>query len=127
MPPFAPTSLLLPESGIGSIIIWQGSIESLPSSWTLCDGTQGSPDLRNRFLYGNSVGTPPTVTGGTVNHDHDFNSDGHTHDLDEAEEVNSASGRNKTVTTESFGGLSDNSDHLPKYYSLAYIMFIGGD
>ena len=34
---------------IGGIIMWSGS--SLPSSkWALCDGNNGTPDLRNRFI-----------------------------------------------------------------------------
>lgn len=37
---------------LGSIIMWSGSIASIPSGWALCDGTSGTPDLRNRFIVG---------------------------------------------------------------------------
>lgn len=34
----------------GSIAIFYGS--TAPSGWTICDGTNGTPDLRNRFVLG---------------------------------------------------------------------------
>jgi microcystin-dependent protein len=37
---------------IGGIILWSGSIASIPSGWALCDGTNGTPDLRDRFVVG---------------------------------------------------------------------------
>ncbi|MCH4095988.1 MAG: hypothetical protein LKE88_05025 [Acidaminococcus provencensis] len=35
--------------------------------WHLCDGTNGTPDLRNRFIYGGD-GTNNGATGGEANH-----------------------------------------------------------
>ena len=40
---------------VGGIIMWSGSIASLTSSapnFKLCDGNNGTPDLRNRFIIG---------------------------------------------------------------------------
>jgi len=36
----------------GAIIIWHGSVASIPSGWVLCNGSNGTPDLRSRFVYG---------------------------------------------------------------------------
>ena len=36
----------------GGIIMWSGSIASIPSGWYLCDGNNSTPDLRNRFVVG---------------------------------------------------------------------------
>jgi len=36
----------------GSIILWSGSIASIPSGWALCDGQNSTPDLRGRFVMG---------------------------------------------------------------------------
>lgn len=36
----------------GSIIMWSGSPASTPTGWSLCDGTNSTPDLRNRFIVG---------------------------------------------------------------------------
>ena len=51
----------------GMIMMWSGSIASIPSGWYLCDGTNNTPDLRNRFIIGanaDDAGTAKTnVTG----------------------------------------------------------------
>jgi microcystin-dependent protein len=44
----------------GIIIVWYGS--TVPGGWALCDGTNGTPDLRNRFIYG--AGGPGTGGAG---------------------------------------------------------------
>ena len=36
----------------GGIIMWSGLITAIPSGWALCDGTNGTPDLRDRFVVG---------------------------------------------------------------------------
>lgn len=53
----------------GAIIMWSGVITALPVGWKLCDGTNGTPDLRNRFIVGaggeysvNDVGGAKEVT-----------------------------------------------------------------
>lgn len=37
---------------VGGIILWSGLLTAVPTGWALCDGTQGTPDLRNRFVVG---------------------------------------------------------------------------
>ena len=36
----------------GMVVMWFGSIANIPGGWTLCDGTKGTPDLRDRFIIG---------------------------------------------------------------------------
>jgi hypothetical protein len=36
----------------GCIILWSGASGSIPASYYLCDGNNGTPDLRNRFIVG---------------------------------------------------------------------------
>ncbi len=38
----------------GGIIMWSGSADDIPNGWGLCDGTNGTPDLTNRFVVGAS-------------------------------------------------------------------------
>ena len=38
----------------GMIIAWYGEIDKIPENWTICDGTNGTPDLRNKFIIGSS-------------------------------------------------------------------------
>jgi hypothetical protein len=37
---------------IGSIIMWSGSVASIPSMWALCNGLNSTPDLRDKFVIG---------------------------------------------------------------------------
>lgn len=36
----------------GAIIMWSGTVASIPAGWQLCDGTNGTPDLRGMFIVG---------------------------------------------------------------------------
>jgi hypothetical protein len=51
----------------GMIMMWSGSIATIPSGWVLCDGTNSTPDLRDKFVIGarqDDSGTAKTnVTG----------------------------------------------------------------
>lgn len=50
----------------GVILMWSGSLASIPAGYILCDGTSGTPDLRNTFILGaGSTGySAPGATGG---------------------------------------------------------------
>jgi microcystin-dependent protein len=49
----------------GVILLWSGSIASIPSGWNLCDGTNGTPDLRNRFVVAAGDTYAVGATGGS--------------------------------------------------------------
>lgn len=36
----------------GMIMMWSGTIATIPSGWLLCNGSSGTPDLRDRFIVG---------------------------------------------------------------------------
>lgn len=46
----------------GGIIMWSGV--SIPSGWALCNGSNGTPDLRNRFIVGSGGSYAVAATGG---------------------------------------------------------------
>lgn len=48
----------------GVILLWSGSQASIPSGWVLCDGTNSTPDLRNRFIVGAGDTYAVDATGG---------------------------------------------------------------
>ena len=48
----------------GVIMMWWGSVSSVPGGWVLCDGTNGAPDLRDRFVVGAGSSYSPGDTGG---------------------------------------------------------------
>jgi hypothetical protein len=75
----------------GGIILWSGSIAAIPSGWALCNGSNGTPDLRNRFVVGAGSTYAVDATGGSadaivVSHTHTATSTvtdpGHFHNYD---------------------------------------------
>lgn len=59
----------------GLIVMWSGLLSAIPSGWLLCDGDNGTPDLRSKFIKGSAPGVEPGVTGGAATHDHDNHAD----------------------------------------------------
>ena len=49
----------------GAIIMWSGSINDIPVGWALCDGRNGTPDLRDRFIVGAGGSYNVGSTGGS--------------------------------------------------------------
>jgi hypothetical protein len=73
---------------IGAVMIWKGSYKTIPDGFQLADGTNGTPDLRDRFLMG--IGASETddnllETGGETQHVHSMgtlsNASKHTHSV----------------------------------------------
>lgn len=52
----------------GIITMWSGAVNAVPSGWHLCDGTNGTPDLRNRFIVGAGNSYAPGNTGGALSY-----------------------------------------------------------
>jgi len=72
----------------GGIFLWSGSIGSIPAGYVLCNGSNGTPDLRDRFVVGAGSTYSVDGTGGSANsivvsHTHTATSTvtdpGHTH------------------------------------------------
>ena len=55
---------------INSIILWYDSIANIPAGWVLCDGANGTPDLRNKFIKGVSTDTDKGGQFGSSTHVH---------------------------------------------------------
>ena len=87
--------------------IWSGSAVSIPSGWQLCDGTNGSPDLRDKFVVGAGSTYAVDATGGSkdsilVLHSHTINN--HTHSFSD-----SFSGNTDYFDTSHTHGFSSNA------------------
>jgi hypothetical protein len=59
----------------GCIMLWSGSIGSIPSGWNLCNGTNGTPNLMDRFIVSAGGTYPVGAAGGSadaivVSHSH---------------------------------------------------------
>jgi hypothetical protein len=62
VPPVAPSAV-----PAGCILLWSGSIGSIPAGWQLCNGTNGTPDLRDKFIVGAGSTYAVDATGGSAN------------------------------------------------------------
>ena len=75
----------------GIIVMWSGYAENVPEGWFICDGQNGTPDLRNRFIVGAGDKYTHGEMGGedsiTLNlnqvppHSHGVTDPGHSHSL----------------------------------------------
>lgn len=54
---------------VGTISMWAGSVSDIPAGWHLCDGTAGTPDLRDKFVIGAGNKYNPGSTGGSASYD----------------------------------------------------------
>ena len=135
----------------GMISLWYGSIGSVPTGWYLCDGTNGTPDLRDRFIVGAGTSYAVGATGGSkdailVSHTHTATSTstvtdpGHFHTIQvsgagSGNPSNTNSGSSTantgskttgitvaTTTSNTTEGVSGTNANLPPYYALAYVM-----
>jgi len=48
----------------GTIIMWSGNVSNVPEGWLLCNGSNGTPDLRDKFIVGAGAGYSVGATGG---------------------------------------------------------------
>jgi hypothetical protein len=118
----------------GVILLWSGAVASVPAGYHLCDGTNGTPDLRGVFVVGAGGSYAPNATGGTAvtgfagSHTHTLNG---TTDNPTVGTGDVQSGAGAAVVT-SVAAISHThtvnlvGDHqhscLPPYLALAYIM-----
>jgi hypothetical protein len=133
-----------PASGLpaGVIVMWSGSLDSIPAGWALCNGRGGTPDLSNRFVLGVGAAEYLGNTGGTRTHQH--RAQDHVHQIDPpAMRLRPAYGfsghggagarggyymiREQTLDLRPFksGTTTVNPDsvsHMPPYYKIAFIM-----
>ncbi len=78
----------------GTIMLWSGASNNIPGGWVLCNGANGTPDLRDRFIVGagnsygvGSIGGTPSVQlsiSQLPSHSHATTvseDDGHTHNV----------------------------------------------
>ena len=136
----------------GCILLWSGASGSIPAGYYLCDGNNGTPDLRNRFIVGAGDTYAVNDTGGSkdaivVSHTHTATSTsvvtdpGHKHSGDQSiqsgaigayysggsasvyDTTTSTTGITvATTTTNASTGTSGTNANLPPYFALCYIM-----
>lgn len=107
---------------IGTIILWSGAIIDIPAGWVLCDGNNGTPDLRDRFIEGAGGARAPGDTGGNPIHQHIFTGDGHNHQFAAGAGISAGAVIGQTSSTDPASGTTNNTETRPPWHALAYIM-----
>lgn len=103
----------------GIIALWSGAVADIPIGWVLCDGTNGTPDLRNRFIVGAGDTYAVDSFGGFTQHNHTGTTDeGSTKE----EAINSAHEMFFSAYDHTHNFTTNNNSNLPPYWALAYIM-----
>jgi hypothetical protein len=133
----------------GMILLWSGSIGSIPAGFLLCDGNNSTPDLRNRFVVGAGSTYSVNQTGGsadaivvTHNHTATVTDPGHTHTTGATAITyigDGGAGGSRVYPTGNGGsitgtattgitvantsaGTSGTGANIPPYFALCYIM-----
>lgn len=122
----------------GCIVLWSGSESSVPDGFALCNGQNGTPDLRDRFVLGSGAKYSVGDTGGaeevtlTV-----AQMPRHSHSIQCWPQPPDSGALTSSLPTliqhvqsqpisknTSDAGLSQPHPNMPPYYTLAYIMKI---
>lgn len=118
----------------GTILMWSGAVNDIPKGWTVCDGQNGTPDLRNRFVVGAGDEYAVAATGGEAFHKLSANEmPSHTHFMLTFSEFFYANGSSfgrmlwGTGYSNNTGGSGGDQPHenRPPYYALCFIMKSG--
>lgn len=131
------------DGSSGVIAGWDGALASIPSGWTLCDGSGTTVDLRDRYPKGDTAGSQ--TTGGSETHTHSLSSHSHTtthtHSVDQtvsgtmtrgsgSEVINTmnhthASTSGSASPSTSNVAVTEAADSNPPYRTIAWIQKLG--
>lgn len=128
----SPSYGLIPSGGI---ILWSGTIATIPTGWYLCNGSNGTPDLRNLFVVGANADSggvaKSTITGSALQSGGSTTIDltqipAHTHgsvanQSSSVYGVNGGGVSKPDVGTGSTGSSGGGSPYVQPFYALAYI------
>lgn len=116
----ATTAFVQSAMPAGFIGLWAGSVASIPSGWALCNGANGTPDLRDRFVVGAGSTYAVGATGGqnaitsVPAHTHDVGNlanattGAHTHSVSGNTSTTGAHTHNTSGTTSNTGAHTHN-------------------
>jgi len=106
----------------GGIIMWSGSLATIPSGWLLCNGDSSTPDLRDRFIVGAGLAYAVDATGGAAtvalstaelpSHTHTFSATtagggSHSHSINDPSHAHSLTAWHTAASPGSGGGATD--------------------
>lgn len=106
----------------GVIVIWSGSLGTVPEGWLICDGTSGTPDLRDKFVVGQGPILPVGLIGGFFIHQHPFSDPTHSNTIVAGAAIAAGTDFSLTTSGGTVSGLTSQGSSIPPFYSMAFIM-----
>jgi hypothetical protein len=101
---------------VGEVKMWHGAVAGIAAAWgagwQLADGTNGTANLKDRFIVGAGTTYAPNDTGGSVNntltvaqlppHNHPVSDAGHTHGVNDSGHTHTDAGHAHTQDSRTF-------------------------
>lgn len=109
----------------GVMVMWAGTIGSIPADWYLCDGANGTQDLTDHFIQIAAEGAEDVSSGdNTLSINSNGTSHSHDHDNDTSVDtgINSININHSNQVTHRHN-ITDSDSWTPEYFALAMIMF----
>jgi len=113
----------------GGIIMWSGAIAAVPAGWYFCNGSNGTPDLRDYFIVGatsDDAGVAKSnITGSLLKSHANGVMPAHTHTYYRGQLNNESDGLSQAFKTDAetnTGSTGTGSKNIAVFYALAYIM-----
>jgi hypothetical protein len=109
------------EPPIGSIILFYGSIPTIPDGYNLCNGFNGTPDLRDKFIVGAGDTYDPADEGGLILHTHDIYDGVHSHTMAATPPLKAGTTYKKETNISLIEATTNNGNNLPPYKGVYFI------
>ncbi len=111
----------------GVILPWYSKSGEIPIGWAICDGSNGTPDMRGRFMKGAASFADVGQSGGSDSHSHTIT--GRTGNADPGDGWNfDDANRDRTPHVSGMGhshaisGQTDARPSLPPFVTMLFIM-----
>lgn len=115
------TKFLFDKSFQDFIFLWYGNLGNIPDDWVLCNGTKGTPDLRDNFVIGAGLTYAVNATGGSTTHQHTATTDGHFHNTKPGSDIDRGIDHRDYSDFKTDTLTTDLALFLPPYHALAFI------
>jgi len=106
----------------GIILIWHGSLETIPIGWAACDGNNGTPDLTDAFVPGAGWLYEQGDRQGDIEHTHYAFAGSHVHELAAGDDIGSGTDADSETLSGVPNLVTYPKSMLPPYKAMVYIM-----
>lgn len=107
---------------IGIIVAWHDLEATVPPGWAVCDGNNGTPNLKDKFIPGAGQLWEQGDVMGNMTHNHRLTGHPHTHNMKAGMGIAGGFGKTNVTDSSSLDGLTNFTSNEPPWHALIYIM-----